>query len=313
MRWSDRIGRRLKLNDLHVLMAVIQSGSMGMAAAQLHTSQSAISRSVADLEHALGVRLLDRGPKGIEPTKYGRALLDCGVAVFDDLRQGVKNIDFLADPATGEIRIGGNEAIIAGLLPTVFSQLRRRYPGIAIHVDQLASLEQQYARLRERNVDLILARIAQQIDEDVVAETLFYERTFVVAGLKNPWTRRRKIDFSELADEPWALPPHDTMVESILSQTFRANGLKYPSRGVAFGAIYLHTALVANGPFLAIWPGSVLRFGVNRRLVKVLPVNLSVPPWPVGVMTLKNRAVSPVAQLFIERAREVAKTLARSA
>ena len=160
MRWSDRIGRRLKLNDLHVLMAVIQSGSMGMAAGQLHTSQSAISRSVADLEHALGVRLLDRGPKGIEPTKYGRALLDCGVAVFDDLRQGVKNIDFLADPATGEIRIGGNEAIIAGILPTVFSQLRRRYPGIAIHVDQLASLEQQYAQLRERNVDLILARIA---------------------------------------------------------------------------------------------------------------------------------------------------------
>ena len=313
MRWNDRIGRRLKLNDLHILMAVIQFGSMGMAASQLHTSQSAVSRAIADLEHALGVRLLDRGPKGIEPTKYGRALLDCGVAVFDDLRQGVKNIDFLADPATGEIRIGGNEAIIAGLLPTVFTQLRRRYPGIAIHVDQLASLEQQYAQLRERNVDLILARIAQQIDEDVVAETLYHERTFVVAGLKNPWTRRRKIDFAELADELWALPPHGTIVESILSQTFRANGLKYPSRGVAFGAIHLHTALVANGPFLAIWPGSVLRFGVNRRLVKVLPVDLAVPPWPVGVMTLKNRTVSPVVQLFIACAREVTKALPRDA
>ncbi|SRR5216683_4151314 len=313
MRWTDRIGRRLKLNDLHVLMAVVQSGSMGMAAAQLHTSQSAISRSIADLEHALGVSLLDRGPKGVEPTKYGRALLDCGVAVFDDLRQGVKNIDFLADPATGEIRIGGNEAIIAGLLPTVFSQLRRRYPGIAIHVDQLASLEQQYAQLRERNVDLILARIAQQIDEDVVAETLFHERTYVVAGLKNPWTRRRKINFAELAGEPWALPPHDTMVESIFSEAFRANGLKYPSRGVAFGAIHLHTALVANGPFLAMWPASVLRFGVNRRLVKVLPVDLPVPPWPVGVMTLKNRTVSPVVQLFIECARDVTKALAQDA
>lgn len=310
MRWTDRIGRRLKLNDLHVLMAVIQSGSMGTAAAKLHTSQSAVSRSIADLEHTLGVRLLDRGPKGVEPTKYGRALLDCGVAVFDDLRQGVKNIDFLADPATGEIRIGGNEAIIAGLLPTVFSRLRRQYPGIAIHVDQLASVEQQYAQLRERNVDLILARIAQQIDEDIVAETLFHERTYVVAGLKNPWTRRRRIDFAELAHEPWALPPHGTMVESILSETFRANGLKYPSRGVAFGAIHLHTALVANGPFLAIWPGSMLRFGVNRRIVKVLPVDLSVPPWPVGVMTLKDRTVSPATRLFIEHARKVAKALA---
>ena len=106
MRWNDRIGRRVKLNDLHILMAVIQFGSMGMAASQLHTSQSAVSRSIADLEHALGVRLLDRGPKGIEPTKYGRALLDCGVAVFDDLRQGVKNIEFLADPTIRGLRIG---------------------------------------------------------------------------------------------------------------------------------------------------------------------------------------------------------------
>jgi DNA-binding transcriptional LysR family regulator len=311
MRWTDRIGRRLKLNDLHVLMAVIHSGSMGKAAAQLHTSQSAISRSVADLEHALGVRLLDRGPQGIEPTKYGRALLDCGVAVFDDLRQGVKNIDFLADPATGEIRIGGNEAIIAGLLPTVFNQLRRRYPGIAVHVVQLATLEHQYGQLRERNVDLLLARTAPLIDEDVVTETLFHERTFVVAGRKNPWTRRRRINLAELADEPWALPPHGTMVESIFREAFRASGLKYPSRGVASGAIHLHTALVANGPFLAMWPGSILRFGVNRRLIKVLPVDLPVPPWPVGVMTLKNRSISPAAQLFIERAREVAKALAR--
>jgi DNA-binding transcriptional LysR family regulator len=311
MRWSDRIGRRLKLNDLHVLIAVIQSGSMGKAAALLHTSQSAISRSVADLEHALGVPLLDRGPRGVEPTKYGRALLDCGVAVFDDLRRGVKTIDFLADPATGEIRIGGNEAIIAGLLPTVFSQLRRRHPGIAIHVDQLATIEQQYARLRARNLDLVLARTAPRIDEDIAAETLFHERTFVVAGRKNPWTRRRKIDFAELASEPWALPPHDTMVESIFSEAFRAKGLAYPSRGVAFGAIHLHIALVANGPFLAMWPGSVLRFGVNRHLFKVLPVDLPVPAWPVGVMTLKNRTVSPVVQLFIARAREVAQALAR--
>jgi DNA-binding transcriptional LysR family regulator len=223
----------------------------------------------------------------------------------------VKTIDFLADPATGEIRIGGNEAIIAGLLPTVFSQLRRRHPGIAIHVDQLATIEQQYARLRARNLDLVLARTAPRIDEDIAAETLFHERTFVVAGRKNPWTRRRKIDFAELASEPWALPPHDTMVESIFSEAFRAKGLAYPSRGVAFGAIHLHIALVANGPFLAMWPGSVLRFGVNRQLFKVLPVDLPVPPWPVGVMTLKNRTVSPVVQLFIACAREVAKALAR--
>ena len=97
MQLSDRIGRRMKLQDLHVLMAVVQLGSMGKAAQSLNLSQPAVSRSIAELEHALGVRLLDRHRRGIEATEYGRALLDCGVAVFDDLRQGVKNIEFLAD------------------------------------------------------------------------------------------------------------------------------------------------------------------------------------------------------------------------
>ena len=54
----------------------------------------------------IGVRLLDRHRQGVEPTEYGRALLDGGVAVFDDLRQAVKNIEFLADPTAGEVRIG---------------------------------------------------------------------------------------------------------------------------------------------------------------------------------------------------------------
>jgi DNA-binding transcriptional LysR family regulator len=64
MPWSDRIGRRFKLRDLHILLAVVQSGSMGKAAAQLAMSQPVISKAVSDIEHALGVRLLDRSRRG---------------------------------------------------------------------------------------------------------------------------------------------------------------------------------------------------------------------------------------------------------
>src|SRR5262249_11924128 len=106
MQLNDRVGRRMKLQDLHVLMTVVQSGSMGKAAKRLNSCQPAISRSISQLEHALGVRLLDRHREGVEATAYGRALLDCGVAVFDDLRQGLRNIEFLADPTAGEVRIG---------------------------------------------------------------------------------------------------------------------------------------------------------------------------------------------------------------
>src|SRR5919197_4559897 len=82
MHWSDRVGRRLKLRDLHIVLAVAKSGSMGKAAADLAISQPSVSKAIADVEHAVGLRLLDRGPRGIEPTIYGRALVSCGTAVF---------------------------------------------------------------------------------------------------------------------------------------------------------------------------------------------------------------------------------------
>src|SRR5215212_4772936 len=84
MRWNDRIGRRIKLSDLHVLLAVAQSGSMAKAANELAVSHPVVSRSISDLEHALGVRLLDRNPHGVALTEYGHALLNRSHAAFDE-------------------------------------------------------------------------------------------------------------------------------------------------------------------------------------------------------------------------------------
>src|SRR5215467_8045547 len=106
MRPVDRIERRLKLHEVRVLMSVVEAGSMAKAAQHLGTSQPAVSRSIADLEHTLGVRLLERSAWGVKPTQYGHAIIRRGAAVFDELRQGVKDIEFLADPTAGELRIG---------------------------------------------------------------------------------------------------------------------------------------------------------------------------------------------------------------
>jgi DNA-binding transcriptional LysR family regulator len=311
MHVSDRIGRRMKLHDLHVLMAVVQAGGMGKAARRLNTSQSAISRSIAELEHAFGVRLLDRSRQGVEPTQYGRALLGCGAAVFDELRQGVKSIEFLTDPTVGEVRVAGNEHIIAGLIATVFGRLRRQYPGLAIDVTSAGSVLEQHRELRERKIDLVLGRIAQSNDEDIRTEILFHDRIVAVAGLQNRWSRRRKVELSELADEPWVMPPLDSPVGVLIGDLFRARGLRSPPRGAARGSVHLLCALIASGPFLGVFPGSLLRFGSNLPPLKILPMELPMPPLPIGIMTLKNRTISPVAQLFIDCVRELAKPPAK--
>ena len=116
MKWADRIGRRVKLHDLHVLMTVAELGSMGKAAERLAVSQPSVSKSISDLEYAVGVRLLDRTSRGVETTAYGRALLRRGMGAFDELRQGIKDIESLTDPTVGEVRVGCPEAISAGLL-----------------------------------------------------------------------------------------------------------------------------------------------------------------------------------------------------
>jgi DNA-binding transcriptional LysR family regulator len=311
MQANDRIERRMKLHNLHVLMAVVQAGGVGKAARRLNTSQSAVSRSIAELEHAFGVRLLDRSRQGIEPTPYGRALFGCGAAVFDELRQGIKSIEFLTDPTVGEIRVASSEFIIAGLIATVFVGLRQQYPGIAIDVASVGAISEQHRHLRERSVDLVVGRVVQSHEEDIDTEVLFNDRITVVAGLKNPWSRRRKVDLSELADEPWIMPPAATPVAVLVAELFRARGLKFPPRGMARGSIHLLCALIATGPFLGIFPHSLLRFGSNLPPLKLLPVELPTPPLPIGIMTLKKRTISPVARLFIDRVREVAMSLAK--
>jgi DNA-binding transcriptional LysR family regulator len=100
--WESQIGRRLKLRDLHVFQTVVQRGSMAKAAQQLGVSQPAVSEVIANLEHGLGVRLVDRSARGIEPTIYGATLLKRSVVAFDELKQSIKDIEFLSDPTAGE-------------------------------------------------------------------------------------------------------------------------------------------------------------------------------------------------------------------
>ena len=157
----------------------------------------------------------------------------------------------------------------------------------------------------------IAGRIPPSIEKDIDAEILFHDRMFVVAGPKNQWARRRKVELSQLADEPWVLPPPGTLVGSLVADMFRASRMEFPPRGTATGSIHLFCALLASGPFLAMFPGSLLRLGAHLPPLKVLPVTLPGQPWPVGMMTLKNRSSARSPSSFIECAREIVKPLAK--
>lgn len=311
MPWDARTRRRLKLRELEILMAVVQTGGMRRAANQLHMSQPAISKAIADLEHTLGVRLLDRGSEGVEPTQYGRALLKRGVAVFDELKQGVQDIEFLANPEAGELRIGSSPAQSEGVVLAVIDRLSRRFPRIVFHLVP-GGTQVQYNELRERRVELGVVRLFETATaEDIDQEVLFQEPLVVVAGAENPWARRRKIELAELVNEPWAWPPAGTLINSLILGAFRASGLEPPGATVYVDTTSMRIRLAMTGRFLAVVPAGILRLHARHELFKELPIELPNTQGPIGIITLKNRTLSPLAQLFIEYARNVARPLTK--
>jgi DNA-binding transcriptional LysR family regulator len=311
MQIGDRLARRLKLHDLRILIAVAQAGSMNKAAILLNLTQSAVSRSIAELERTVGVSLLDRSARGVEPTEYGRAMLECGVAVFDDLREGAKKIEFLADPAVGEVRIGCHPALAASYVPAVVDGLARRYSRIVFHL-VVADVETLHRELTDRNVDLLITReFRPLVDERLSFEFLFNDSFVVVAGAKNPWARRRRIVLAELVNESWALPPPETAFGSAVRDAFQSCGLDYPRTTVVAIPSDVRISLLATGHFLTIFALSALRFSIRRPELRVLPVELPMSDVPSGIVTLKNRTLSPVARLFVDGSRKVAKPLAK--
>jgi len=310
--WDSRIGRRLRLRDLHILSTVVQWGSMGKAASHLAMSQPAVSEAIADLESSLNVRLLDRSPRGIEPTIYANALLRRGEVAFDELRQGIRDIEFLANPTAGEVKVGCPESLTAGLLPAIIDRLSRRYPQVVVHSVHAETGTAEFAELRARRIDLMLARIPGPgpfLDHELDGEVLFEERYYVVVGARSRWARRRKVELAELADEPWIQMPTGTSINSFIVEAFRRHGLDLPRQSVTSFSMNLRNHLLATGRFVTILSGSVLRFNAKAWSLKALPIDLGLQPRFVAIVTLKNRSLSPVVQLFIDHARAVARSM----
>jgi DNA-binding transcriptional LysR family regulator len=309
-QWNDRVRRRLRLRDVDILMAVIQTGSMGKAAAALNMSQPAVSKAIAYLEHTLNVRLLDRSRQGVEPTPYGRALIKRGVAVFDELRQGVQDIASLSDPTVGEIRMGGSEHTISAVYSPVIHQLSGQYPRMSFHVivGDLRTLSQE---LDARHIDFVVSRMYTPGSEEHSVELLFEDPLVVVTGPNNPLARRRRLEFAELLDEPWTLQPCENSFGAFAMDAIRASGFAPPRITVATTSSNLRGEMLATGCYLTMVPRYWVMLPRRNPSLRILPVEFPNTRLDVAIITLKNRSLSRATELFIDGVRALTKPLAR--
>ena len=264
MKWTDRIGRRVKLRDLHIALAVAEAGSMTRAAEELAVSYPVVSKTISELEHTLGVKLFDRSISGVEPTHYGRALLKSGVAVFDEMRKGLQEIEFIKQPDAGELRIGSSIVTDAGLLPAIIERFSQDFPRAVLHVLPENIATQQYDNLRDRKVELVFGRLPATMSEpDLVAEPLFDEPTVVAAGSESRWAKRRNLTLADLMGEPWVLAQPGSLARSLHDEVFRKSGVEPPSATGTDGLAPSLHAPDRNGTLA--WSRSCLRHALWRQ------------------------------------------------
>lgn len=299
--------RRLNLRQLQIFLGVAEAGSMAKAARILAISQPAVSRAISELEQVLGVALLDRQAQGVVPTKYGQVLITRGRAVFDELKHGVEDIRWLAEPGLGELTIGATPTSAEGLVSLVIDSLARQHPTAAFQVLTEGALAQQ-DMLRQRRIELGIARMsALPTEADMEVEVLLEEPLAVVVGLENPLARRRKIGLGELLGEPWTWTTPGTIFDRLVVDAFKASGLEPPTPSVRTNSGSLRIRLAAQGRFLAVVPAAILRFRDQQTMIKTLPVELPGTGGKISILTLRNRTLSPLAALFISAARQLAR------
>jgi len=311
MDWSDRIGRRIKLRDLHILMEVADTGSMAKAAARLSISHPAVSKAISEIEGTLGVRLFDRGSRGAELTAYGEVLLRCGINVFDEMRQGLRSLEYLSDPNSGEVRLGCTDIILHSLVPSIVRRFSKQHPGVQLDVKLTNPGEHQIQELRERRIDLLMTRATGQQD-DFHSEVLFDEPFVFVVGAQSEFARKRRIALKDIVKGNWVLPSYDSAPGALVAEVFRANDFSPPTPLVKTIAIQLTVSLIASGEFVGILPASVAALSAHQAALKVLPLNSAGPKISAEIVFLKNRTLSPAVEAFIDCTREVTKPLVRA-
>ena len=181
--------------------------------------------------------------------------------------------------------------------------------GISVHRIDALTGNLEFRELRERNVDLMLARVAESMkDGDLDVEILFDEPLHVVTSANSTWARRRKPALADLIGARWVLQPPGHPIRGQIDKAFRAQGLEPPGASVASFSVHLRNHLVSTGKYLTVMPASVQRFNARAWGLKALPIDLGIR-LPTCIVTLRNRTLSPAVEVFIQHARSVVRSM----
>ncbi len=296
----------MKMGELRAFVAVLEHRSFRKAAAVLHLTQPAITKAIAGLEGTLGVRLFDRVAHGVEPTVHARSFAPRATAIFDELRRAAQDLLLVSSGTRGNLRVGTVPMPAIPFLPVAIHRMIDTHPGIFVSVVEERETE-LLDRLRKRDIDMAILRLSLiEPSEDMQAAPLFDEKLCVVAGKDHPLASRTRLNWPELLEERWVMPPADCYFYEHVQRTLDRLGMRMPRQMVETASIQMQFNLVLHAGMLGFGMRSQISFAPGKEFLVRLPFDLPMEGSLVAAVTLKAHEPSPLAQQLIAHIQDLA-------
>ena len=297
----------MKLGQLNHFVAVAQLGGLRRAARHLGIAQPAITRSIQELEHELGVTLFERSASGMTLTPIGEAFVSRSMAVQLELERARDEVQQLKGISTGTVSIGLSTAPHVAMLPLVLQPFRRRYPDVRLRITE-GLFPAMEADIRGGAIDFYVGPLAEDgLAGDYISEKLFDNSRVILARRGHPL--RGATALAELAEARWVATSVTMDTEAELSPLFQRYGLPKPVIAVEAQSALSMISVAASSDVLAMLPQQWLGFVRNSRLLIQIKVKEELGAPAICVVSRSRLPLTPVAQHLCDLFRRSALNL----
>jgi DNA-binding transcriptional LysR family regulator len=305
LEWYIRAN--LKPRHLHLLVALDDFRNIGKVAASLNVTQPAVSKSLAELEKGLGIRLFERTARGVHPTIYGECLIRHARTVLANLIQARDELSGLMSGASGSVRIGALSTALHAFLPQSLALMKERSPNSRVLVRE-GAMEALLPDIWSGKLDIIVGRLTGNQPTSGLEERLLSEDTVtLISGVHHPLTAQKRLGWPDLKNFPWVLPPVGTLLRGPLERAFEHHDIPMPVNSVETLSVPLLCSYLQITNAIAFLGKTVSKHYQDIGLLTILPLELPKLLRPIGMFWSQQRSLSPSVKLMIKCLEEAAR------
>tara|TARA_R110002050_G_scaffold247843_2_gene385627 strand:+ start:783 stop:2069 length:1287 start_codon:yes stop_codon:yes gene_type:complete len=298
---------------LSAFITLYQTLSIKGASDLLGVTKAALYSSIRQMEEWLQIKLFDTGPNGLTPTSYCVILAKHVKLAFTEIRHGIEDLANIDGITTGSVIVGSLPYTRTYLIPKTLNKLLIDYPNLDVSTQE-GPYSMMETSLRSGEIDFIIGAVRSSEDNtDITTEVLFEDKLSIIARKDHPLSNKKHITFSELADQKWVLPSSQTPAWKILEETMKGHGVSMPHHAIQTSSLSIVRGLLIDSDRVSLLSEHQIYYDIKSNLLDILSVEMSDTYRPIGITMRKNTQPSPVAKLFLENIREVAKDFKRSA